>query len=551
MRQTLNIFLLKMTILRNRLVRSTLMDTLKFAVLFVFVVFYCAGGQYALVIFFNKLREVPNLAELMISKLWVSQIMQLLFTAFTPFLVFGGIVSFAPTFFNKKELTFNMINYRSLFPLFVYDYFEIVLKNFAFIFIAISPLLVAYGRLFGSSYRYYIAAPAVIFLFAVILVSSGLLLSFLIMWAAPRTKALAAINLTTVAASVFLIYYLVLANPVNIIGKDFVSHLLEYARQLRQPLSSYSIPVVTNLVFVGIVYGKTGIAVINFLKLFAAAALVLAVNVTLGYSIFSKKIVSVMEEPGSGFASVLKFSHGRNQLFIKAVKNYPVAFKEMMYLLRDQTILLQLLTILVLAAAFLINIARVSGLDASSSIFYVRLSYPATVLLLTVFAGRLVFPSVSSEGRNIWLIKLSPHGIKKFIFTKFLLLFLMQFFFSMAFLLAVNFMNGFGGAFYVVFNFAFLVSAMMTTVGFALGTLLADFSESDPWRIATGFGGVLFFIACFTLSLFPILLAVISYKEHGYRMTIVRFSSLLSVVSVFVSYFVLSRMIRRLELKEI
>jgi len=551
MKQILNVFNLKLIVLKNKLIHSTVMDAIKFFILSTFIIFYCWGGQYVIIMFFNKLREMPNLAEMLISKLWVSQILLLLFSAFTPFLIFGGMISFVPTFFNKKELTFNMVNNRSLFPLFAYNYFEVIFKNFAFILIAIAPLLIAYGKLFDVSYNYFISAPVVIFLFAVVLVSFGIFISFGIMRVAPDGKVIAAINFATMIASMFLIYYLILSNPVNIIGKDFVNQLLKYARQLKEPASSFKISVMTNLIFTGIVYNKSELVIINALKLLGMAIFAIGVNLVIGYYVFSKKIISVMEESGSSIFSIFRISSKSSPASLKAVKKYPLVFKEIMYLLRDQTILLQILTIVVLAVAFIINILKVSNLDRASAIFYVRLSYPATVLLLTVFAGRLVFPSVSSEGRNIWLIKLSPFGIKKFIYTKFFLLFFMQFVFSMIFLLTVNFISGYKWAIYVVFNFAFLVSVIMTTTGFVLGILLADFSESDPWRIATGLGGVLFFIASFAFSLFPILLAVISYGHHGYRMKVVYFSFIISAISVLIGYFILNKMIRYLELKEI
>lgn len=551
MKQVFKIFKLKFLIFKNKFRYSTLTDLIKFLILAAFVAAYMIGGQYSVHIFFEKLQEMPELTELAISKLWVSQILLLFLSAFMPLLIFGGLISFMPTFFNKKELSFNLVNNSSLLPFFSYSYFEILLKNFGFIIVAISPLLIAFGKLFETSWYYYLVMPVVIFLFAFLLVSVGISIAFFFVGVSPKTKVKAMINTATFCLTFFLIYSLFLANPVNIIGGDFVEELLRYTEQLKGSASSVKVSVITNAIFTGYVYNKVDIVISNFAKLFFGVLVMVAINFSYGYYIYKKRIISVMEESDTGILDLLTPSESMKSVFLKMVKRYPLIFKELVNLHRDQTILTQLLFIGVLSVAFIINICRTRGGDSETALFYLRLGYPATVLLLTMFAGRMVFPSISSEGRNIWLVKLSPVGIKNFVYNKFLLFFSIQFIAAVAFLTAINFINGYTGAMYVVLNFSFIISMMLTSLGFILGILLADFSEPDPWKIATGLGGVLFFIASFSVSVLPILFAVISYGNRGYRIRIVEFSAGASIITALGFYLMLNWVIKKFDAREL
>ncbi|OQA91919.1 MAG: hypothetical protein BWY26_00631 [Elusimicrobia bacterium ADurb.Bin231] len=547
-----NIFFLKIMVVKNKIRRISFTDAAKFGILLLFVMVYSVGGQHTIALFFDRLREIPMLKELSISKLWVSQIILLFFSAFTPFLIFGGLVSFIPTFLNKKEIIFNTLNNFSLFPIFIYNYFEVILKNFIFIAIATSPLLLAYGRIFASGGVYFIITPVVIFMFTVILVSCGLFCGFIVLGFSPRIKVRPVINWGTFLFTIFIIYNLVVSNPLNVIGKDFVDEFLKYAQTLKEPSGSFNISLITNSALTGIVFKQYSLAIANFLKLAGASILLILVNILIGYGIFKKKIISVMEENGADIGTFIKPSVEDSKSYMNILfKKSPMISKELIYLHRDHTILLQLSMIIVLAAAFIINILKTINLDGETAMFYLRLSYPASVLLLTIFAGRLVFPAISAEGKNIWLIKMSPFGMRRFVYTKYFLFFAIQFLFVFIFLTTVNFMYGFWGAIYITGIFSFWISIILTGIGFILGILLADFSENDPWKIATGLGGVIFFITSFTFSAFPVLLAVISYGKQGYRKPVIWFSLFLAVGTFFLALLIINKLIYRLEKNEI
>ena len=116
--------------------------------------------------------------------------------------------------------------------------------------------------------------------------------------------------------------------------------------------------------------------------------------------------------------------------------------------------------------------------------------------MLASVAARFIFPSVSLEGRTLWLLKSSPMPVRQLLWAKFwvgttpLLALALGIVFVTDWLLQVS-------------DFMFAVSvmtiAMMTIAlcGMALGfgTLFPQFETENAAQIPTSFGGLMFMIA--------------------------------------------------------
>ena len=129
-------------------------------------------------------------------------------------------------------------------------------------------------------------------------------------------------------------------------------------------------------------------------------------------------------------------------------------------------------------------------------------------------------------------------------------------------------MYGYASYIQVILNFSIIISLGITVIGIVLGTILVDFYESDPWKIATGLGGVLFFIVSFSFSFFPILMAIryympilyYDYAKRGINTNIIKFSyiyypmfDLLFILPIIliVTNYLINKVTKRLEIIEI
>jgi ABC-2 type transport system permease protein len=116
--------------------------------------------------------------------------------------------------------------------------------------------------------------------------------------------------------------------------------------------------------------------------------------------------------------------------------------------------------------------------------------------VLASVAARFIFPSVSLEGRTLWLLRSSPMPVKDLLWAKFWV--------GTTPLLALALgIVGVTNALLQVSDFMFAVSVMTITFmtlalcGMALGfgTLFPQFETENAAQIPTSFGGLVFMIA--------------------------------------------------------
>ena len=120
--------------------------------------------------------------------------------------------------------------------------------------------------------------------------------------------------------------------------------------------------------------------------------------------------------------------------------------------------------------------------------------------VLASIAARFIFPSVSLEGRTLWLLKSSPMPVRDLLWAKFWVG-------TLPLLILALGIIGVTNALLQVSDFMFAVSvmtiAMMTLAlcGMALGfgTLFPQFETENAAQIPTSFGGLLYMIASVTL----------------------------------------------------
>jgi len=116
--------------------------------------------------------------------------------------------------------------------------------------------------------------------------------------------------------------------------------------------------------------------------------------------------------------------------------------------------------------------------------------------VLASIAARFIFPSVSLEGRTLWLLRSSPMPVKDLLWAKFWVG-------TLPLLVLALGIVGVTNALLQVSDFMFAVSVMTITMmtlalcGLALGfgTLFPQFETENAAQIPTSFGGLLFMIA--------------------------------------------------------
>ncbi|WP_231749644.1 putative ABC transporter permease subunit [Tautonia plasticadhaerens] len=161
---------------------------------------------------------------------------------------------------------------------------------------------------------------------------------------------------------------------------------------------------------------------------------------------------------------------------------------------RDPTQWSQFLIFFGLLAFYFVNIRRL-GYDVQSPYFRNLLGFlnlAVTALILSTFTSRFIFPMLSLEGRNLWLLGLFPVPRRSIIWGKFAFAAGISLVATEVLILLSGLMLKVGGVMLALH--AAIVAVLcfgLSAISVGLGARLPNLREEDPSKIAAGFGGTL------------------------------------------------------------
>ena len=181
-----------------------------------------------------------------------------------------------------------------------------------------------------------------------------------------------------------------------------------------------------------------------------------------------------------------------------------LVLKELRLFFRDTTQWSQLILLAVLIIVYVFNI-KYLPLKGEGVTFFLINVVPFLNLVLAGFvlasiAARFIFPSVSLEGRTLWLLRSSPLSVEQLLWAKFWVGTLPLLVLALAIVTITN-------SLLEVSQFMFWVSTLTITLmtfglsGLAMGfgTMFPQFETENAAQIPTSFCGLLFMMASVAL----------------------------------------------------
>jgi ABC-2 type transport system permease protein len=131
----------------------------------------------------------------------------------------------------------------------------------------------------------------------------------------------------------------------------------------------------------------------------------------------------------------------------------------------------------------------------------------ATALLLCSYTGRFIYPMLSLEGRKFWILGLLPLKRERLLWGKFAFSATWSLIASEALILVSDFMIGLSWKAIGIHAFTVgMIALGLSGISVGLGAAMPNFRESDPSKIAVGFGGTLNLVAGLLFLLLEIVL---------------------------------------------
>jgi ABC-2 type transport system permease protein len=149
------------------------------------------------------------------------------------------------------------------------------------------------------------------------------------------------------------------------------------------------------------------------------------------------------------------------------------------------------------------------------------LNLTATAFLLCAYTGRFIYPMLSLEGRKFWILGLLPLRRERLVWGKFAFSAIGALVIAELLVVFSDILLGMSGPVIALHAITVAVlAAGLSGLSVGLGACLPNFRESDPSKIAVGFGGtlnlvlgLLFLLVVIALMAFPYHLFTVAGQE--------------------------------------
>jgi ABC-2 type transport system permease protein len=445
---------------------------------------------YKLLVYF---RGVPDLGPFLAGKL-----LGMILIGFFSILLLSNVITALSSFFLARDLDLLVCAPVDWLKLYTAKLLETGVNSSWMVVLLAVPMFAAFGSAYHGGWLFPLLVIGVFVPFLVVpaVIGSALTLILVNVFPARRTRDILSVIAVLAAGGVVLLFRIV--RPERLARPEGFRSLVEFVTVLRTPTSPFLPSEWVQRAILSWLQERPDLLPVYLLWTTAAAAFVLG---ALLHSRLYPIGFSKAQESGERWARGGTMGRLGHALFSPlGILRRELVLKELRLFFRDTTQWSQLILLTVLVIVYVFNI-KYLPLKGEGVTFFLVNVIPFLNLVLAGFvlasvAARFIFPSVSLEGRTLWLLRSSPMPVRQLLWAKFwvgttpLLLLALGIVFVTDWMLQVS-------------DFMFAVSVMTITMmtialcGMALGfgTLFPQFETENAAQIPTSFGGLMFMIA--------------------------------------------------------
>lgn len=463
------------------------------------------GLSYRVLVYFRGVEEIGALLA--------GKMLGMALLAFFSILLLSNLVTSLSTFFLAKDLDMLVSAPLDWLRFYLAKLGETTLHSSWMVGLMIVPILTAYGLVFDGGWLFPLVAVATLVPFLLLPAVVGTALTLVLVNIFPARRARDILSLLALAVMAGVVLWLRMAQPERLARPEGFQSLVEFIVLLRAPThpllpSEWAAGMLMNWL------GRIRDPLPPFLLWSTAAAFVTA-GAALHHALFPLGFTRAQE--GADQSPARRRWQGALAGLVRWLPPARREFllKDLRLFFRDTTQWSQLILLAVLLIVYIFNI-RALPLFTGERVPYtiitmvMFLNQGLAGFVLAAIAARFVFPSVSLEGRQLWLLKSSPLDLRALLWSKYwigtlplLVLALVITVVTADILRASPFMTTMS----VVTITAFTLAVTAMALGF--GTLYPQFESENAAQIPTSFGGMVFMMSA------VLVLALITVIEAG------------------------------------
>ena len=474
---------------------------------------FWVGVYGVLYLILRYFRGVDEVGPLLAAKL-----LGLVLLAFIAILVLSNVITALSSFFLAKDLDLLVAAPVDWLRIYLAKLGETLLHSSWMVALMTVPILAAYGVVYSGGVLFlpYAVLTIVPMLVVPAVIGSALTLVLVNIFPARRTRDLLSIIALGAAGGVILLFRMI--RPEQLARPEGLRNLLDYIAVLRTPTSPFLPSEWASGAIMGYLRHETDPLPLILLWTTAAAAVTL--GAMLHRALFSQGFTKAQE-------GAERFVRGRfwRRALSWLLAPLPVAkrefvLKDVRLFFRDTTQWSQLILLAVLVVVYLFNInALPLHRGEPVGFFYVTLvsflNLGLAGFVLASIAARFIFPAVSLEGRQMWLLRSSPLDLRALLWSKYwvgtvplLVLALLLTGLTNVLLEVGPFMMVMGLV--TICGLTFAIAAL--ALGF--GALYPQFETENAAQIPTSFGGLVYMMA--TIALLAAVIVALWQAVYAY-----------------------------------
>ena len=443
-------------------------------------------------------RGVEDLGPLLAGKL-----LALVLLSFISILVLSNVITALSSFFLAKDLDLLVSAPVDWLRLYLAKLGETLLHSSWMVALMAVPILTAYGVIYRGGLVFLpVAVLTLLPMLALPAVAgSAITLVLVNVFPARRTRDLLSIVALGAAAGVILLFRLI--RPEQLARPEGFRNLLDFITVLRTPTSPFLPSEWAAKAIMGFL--RHNFDPLPLLLLWSTAAAFVTLGGLLHRELFATGYTKAQEGAERFVRGTFwRWTVGTLLLPLPVAKREFV-LKDVKLFFRDTTQWSQLILLAVLVVVYLFNI-KALPLHRGEPVgfFYVTLvsflNLGLSGFVLASIAARFIFPAVSLEGRQMWLLRSSPLDLRALLWSKYwvgtvpLLVLAMLLTGLTDVLLEVS-------PFMMILSLATIFALTLAIAAMALGfgALYPQFETENAAQIPTSFGGLVYMMATIAL----------------------------------------------------
>lgn len=480
------------------------------------LVFWLAvfGALYRVLSYFRGVEEIGPLLA--------GKLLSLLLLSFLSILLLSNVITALSSFFLAKDLDLLVSSPVDWLNIYLAKLGETLVHSSWMVALMAVPIFSAYGVIYDGGWLFGFYAM-VVFLPVLVLpavVGSAITLILVNVFPARRTRDLLSVIAIGAAGGVVLLFRII--RPEQLARPEGFQNLLDFITVLRTPTSPLLPSEWATEAVMGYLVGP--LDWLPVLLLWSSAAALVVLGGLLHAALYPTGFTKA-QEGAERFIKGWVWRSVLDPLFKPlSVAKREFVIKDLKLFFRDTTQWSQLILLGVLVVIYLFNIRALPLFTGERVPFFLVtvvsfLNLGLAGFVLSAIAARFVFPAISLEGRQMWLLRSSPLDLRALLWSKYwvgtiplLVLALIITVFTNVILQATPFMMAVGAGTIVLLTLA--ISAM--ALGF--GALYPQFETENAAQIPTSFGGLVFMMT--TVALLAVVIVIEAVPVYGYLQAI-------------------------------